>query len=352
MRVAAVGDIMMGDSSHFLGRGVAEQIRRHGPAYPLRNVRDLLASADLVIGNLESPLSAKSGESSWDRVYRGAAAVAPELRLGPCTVLNLANNHTYEHGRAMVAETRDILSAAGVVAVGGRGPASTDVDVVTVEAAGRRVDVMAASCIRDRLTGAADLEALTRALVGALRASRAELRIVTLHWGNEYVPVPAPTQVAAARCLVDAGAQLVIGHHPHVLQPVQAIGSAVVAYSLGNFVFDQSWTAQTRTGGILRVGLGGSGVTEWEFLPTTCGRDCAPRPAEGADAARAAATIVAALDITEEDYRRLLRSASRRHRIAMKWELLRNLPSVHMDTWHFLATKRKRPEPAVEPAET
>lgn len=343
MRVAAVGDIMLGDSSHFLGRGVGTLLRRSPAIDLLRGVRSRLATADLFLGNLESPLAEAGATSSWGRVYRGEAASAPRLSHGRCTVMNLANNHMFEHGRTVAAGTGAALDRASIRHVGGRGGVSTSVDEVLVDIAGQTVQVVATSVIRDRLSPAVDVLARAHEMAGAMRAGGADVRIATIHWGDEYVTVPSPRQVEAARVLVAGGAQLVLGHHPHVLQPIERVGPALVAYSLGNFLFDHNWTRETRIGGILHVDLGADGVRSWEFQPTVRGGDGAICDAGDRDSAWAQGVVQGAAAFSDDVYRSLLARASRRHRLAMKLELLRNATSISRDTWHFLLTKRRRP---------
>lgn len=341
---------MMGDSSHFIGRGVASHIRRHGAAYPLSIMRPRLEVADLFIGNLESPLSAAEGSGSWERVYRGPAEAAPALRVGRHTVLTLANNHILEHGSALLAETRSLLSAAGIQPVGYDSDGSGENAELEVRIDGLRVQILAASLIRDLTRRAVDPKAQEARLVRQLRGSAADLRLVTLHWGDEYSSLPSTRQRQLARNLVDAGAHLILGHHPHVLQPVERIGDALVAYSLGNFVFDQDWTDDTRTGGILDVTLDAGRVRNWEFVPTICGRDCRPRPATGVAVERAGRMIDRPHLDDDGMYVRALVAARRRHRLTMKVELVRHFSRVSLDTWHFLMTKRRRPRPELSGA--
>lgn len=345
LRILAVGDIMFGDSSHFLGRGVASHVRRHGVTYPLSHVRDLLDEADLFIGNLESPLSASPGADSWRRVYRGAAASAATLRLGRRTFMSLANNHILEHGAAMLDETCELLSTAGIDHAGLAGDGGLGRAEIRFAIDSQTVQVLAVSLVRDITRRSVDADAVTSWLLERLRAEPADLRIVSLHWGDEYVHTPSPGQRQLARRLAEAGVHLIIGHHPHVLQPVERIGDTLVAYSLGNFLFDQDWTTGTRTGGILDLSFGEGRVLSWEFTATTCDRTCRPRIAEPIVARMARAILDGSCDVEERRYAECLASARRQMRLRMKAELIRNLPRVGLDTWHFLLTKRRRPRP-------
>lgn len=344
VRLMAVGDIMLGDSSHFLGRGVGTHIRRFGPHYPFEKVKPLLAGADVFIGNLESPLSGAPGGNSWERVYRGAAEAAEGLGLSPNTVMTLANNHILEHGGGMLAETRAILDEAGISHAGLSEDGSRDRSVLRWSEKGVSFALFCDSLIRDISGRTIDPAASEEWLVENLRQDTSEVRIVSLHWGDEYVTTPSPSQKRLGRLLVENGATLVLGHHPHVLQPVERIGNSLVAYSLGNFLFDQDWTAETRVGGILDLDIGGEGVTRWDFVVTECNGRCQPFPATDRNNKMARRIMDGQVPVNPGDYPALLSAASRRHRLAMKMELIRHFPRVKLDTMHFLLTKRRRPK--------
>ena len=337
---------MLGDSSHFLGRGVGSFIRRFGPHYPFEKVKDLLGEADVFLGNLESPLAEAEGRNSWEKVYRGPAAAAAGLGLAPRTIMTLANNHILEHGGAMLNETRALLDAAGIGHPGLSQDRSRDQSVLRWSQDGLSFALISDSLIRDISGRPVDPEATEAWLLESLGASDADVRIVSLHWGDEYVTTPSPEQRGLAHALVEAGATLVLGHHPHVLQPVEEIGSSLVAYSLGNFLFDQDWTDQTRTGGILDLDIGRGGVTRWTFIPTLCGSNCQPVLAPEKNSRLARAIIGDETRLEPWPYRRQLAEAARRHRLRMKMELLGHLPRVKFDTLHFLLTKRRRPRPS------
>jgi poly-gamma-glutamate synthesis protein (capsule biosynthesis protein) len=344
VRLMAVGDVMLGDSSHFLGRGVGNHIRRFGPQYPLEKVKGILGGADVLVGNLESPLSSVPGRNSWERVYRGPSEAASGLGLAPHTIMTLANNHILEHGNELLEETRALLDGAGIGHAGLSSDGSRDRSVKRWTAKDLSFTLFCDSLIRDISGRKIDAAATEGWLLDSLRNDSSDVRIVSLHWGDEYVTTPSPEQRRLARLLVEAGATLVLGHHPHVLQPVEEIGSSLVAYSLGNFLFDQDWTNDTRTGGILDLDIGRNGVGRWDFLATQTDHQCQPFPASPECSDRALAIIRDPQRYEEEAYRGLLKTASNNHRLQMKWELVRNLHRVKPDTLHFLLTKVRRPK--------
>ncbi len=347
LQLSAVGDVMLGDSSHFLGRGVGSKIALHGAEYPFASIAPWLGDSDLFLANLESPLSSTPGRNAWQKVYRGAADSARGLRLAKHNIVTLANNHILEHGTPMLHETHGALAAAGIEYAGFAADGSHRDGVLRWEQNGLSLALFADSLIPEFSRCPRDAAATESWLLDQLAAETADLRIVSLHWGDEYVTVPSPQQIELGHKLVAAGATLVLGHHPHVLQPIERIDHSLIAYSLGNFVFDQDWSELTRGGGVLQVELGNEGVRDWSFRPTVLDRHCRPEPADGQQA-RFLRTLVEGPVVREPArYRALLAEGLRTHRIAMKTELLRNWYRVRKDTLSFLMSKKRRPRPRI-----
>lgn len=348
IRIVAVGDVMLGDSSHFIGRGVGSCIERFGANHPFANVADTIAPADLFFANLESPLARQPGASAWERVYRGPARAAAGLQLAATNVVSIANNHMLEHGQRILAETRAILAEHDIDCAG------YDDAVVGVCTPWRgrlndlSVSLFADSLIREFSGRDVDPARIQAKLIDEVSRDDAQLKIVSVHWGDEYVGTPAPEQATFGRRLIDAGARLVLGHHPHVLQPIEEYGGGLIAYSLGNFVFDQDWGLATRGGGLLRLVLSATGIREWEFIPTLTTRHCQPTLASGREAVALRAAVAGPTDLPEPAYRALVARNTARFRLRMKWELLRHFWRVTPDTLRFLATKRKRPRPVLD----
>jgi len=196
---------------------------------------------------------------------RAAPGSVAALRLGGFDLVSLANNHSLDAGEGGRAETIATLSAAGIAGVIERNAGM----LVSRQAPypSLRYQLLAL----DDSTVPLDTEAASRAVAAA--AQQAELVIVSVHWGGEYQAAPSPRQRAIATALAQAGAGLVVGHGPHVLQPVEWEGETLVAYSLGNLLFDQPYPADCRRGVILRVTRSASGGRlAVELIPTVVER--------------------------------------------------------------------------------
>lgn len=267
----AVGDIM-------LGRSIATIGERQGLGYPFAEARPLLAG-DLALGNLESPLTERRGPLR-PGPYRlpaptGFAAALREAGFG---ALSLANNHALDVGAPGLQDAHGALGRAGVLPLGIGPDRRAALEPALVAAGGLRLALLAVNDVGDPqdspaegLGGPASGEGWGRAwlderALASVRAARdrSDAVVVLVHWGREYEPAPTGRQREWARRLVAAGADLVLGAHPHVLQPAEVVEAegrtGYVAYSLGNFIFDQSDAEETRTGAVLRVLLDRGGV--------------------------------------------------------------------------------------------
>lgn len=260
--LAFVGDVM-------LGRGVAQALDGDFEA-AFAAVQPWLAGADLTFANLESPLTtAPQLAAGYD--LRALPESVAALRAVGFDVVSLANNHALDAGQAGLRETVDTLHAAGISAL-------------LDWQAGGLVDWSPACQLLafDDSVASLDLEAATEAVAAA--AEQPGIVVVSIHWGGEYQAAPGPRQQAIARVLAEAGAGIIVGHGPHVLQRVEWIGDTLVAYSLGNFLFDQPYPTDCRQGTILRVTLRGSHIIAVQVVPTVVERGRV-KPAGPADAA-------------------------------------------------------------------
>lgn len=220
-------------------------------------VRGELTRGDVVIGNLESPLTDEGRPVAGKCTLRGSPAWAPYLRRAGFTLVSLANNHTMDYGSEGLESTLKALGDAGILAVGaGRdvetacAPVVQSVNGATLACLARTaVPVSAPNRAGRRIPGVAFFD-LEDTLAAVRRCRRqADVVIVLLHWGLEEYRYPSPTQRRWGRALVSAGAQLVLGHHPHVLQGLERLSSGLIAYSLGNFIFSEfNWAYTGRDG--------------------------------------------------------------------------------------------------------
>lgn len=259
IELAFVGDVMFG---RYTATGFAPiRAELHDP---FADVRELLR-ADLTMANLETPvMRAPPARSPWGAIKRFVAT--PErvasLRAAGIDLVTLANNHAEDMRDDGITETAPLLGELGITAVGAVRTDAPLIRAETVVVRGWRIAFVAATTVRNAPSTGGPLvpyvhaDELAGALIPAIAAARPghDLVIAALHWGDEYRDEPADWQVATAHAAIDAGADAVIGHHPHVLQPIERYRGGVIAYSLGNFVFDHLGPT-VRQSGVLRLGF-------------------------------------------------------------------------------------------------
>ncbi len=233
-----VGDVM-------LGREVGKAIEQKGAQYPFEQIRRFIGQCDLAFLNLECPLT-ETGEPLNKRfVFKGAPFAAGGLKRAGFKIVSVANNHTLDQGRDAFLETIEILRKHGLHPVGGGSNQQEARQPVIFEAGGLKFAFLAfldmlpdgLVFLEDRPGPAyASIEEIVRAVKSA--HGKADVVIVSFHWGVERNSVPTMNQIEYAHQVIDAGADLVLGSHPHVLQPVEMYHGRPIVYSLGNFVFD------------------------------------------------------------------------------------------------------------------
>ena len=260
---------------------------------PFALLEPRLDSSDLSLVNVEMAISDRGSPHWKEFVFRAPPSAAERIAAGGVSVANLANNHANDYGPDALLDTVELLEAAGVATVG----AGRDADEayqyrllstengVRVAFVGASMIVPSSFAASAATPGIASAHSPGRARVlDTVRAAVAEADavIVAVHWGIERDTCPSNEQRLFARQLLDAGADAVIGHHPHVLQPVESTGGKLVAYSLGNFVWHVRSGVLGETG-VLQIDFDGDEVVAWEFHPHVLDANGAPSPADSGE---------------------------------------------------------------------
>lgn len=262
----AVGDIMLAGSG-------TRAYRQQGYSYPFAAVSERLQQADIVIGNLEAPLTS-GGEEFLGKKFRfkvDPSALAA-LRETGFTHLALANNHILDFGAAGLLQTIKLLDAAGVAYFGAGADLGAARKAWITEVKGIKIAFLSYSLVYPEEFFAGSNRAGTapgyRPYYSEdikLARGKADYVVVSFHWGEEGAKQPKPYQQSTARKAIDAGADLVLGHHPHVLQGVEYYGKGVIFYSLGNFTFG-SMSKSSDSSMIARITLD-DGIKAVEIIP-------------------------------------------------------------------------------------
>lgn len=273
--LVAVGDVL-------LCRGVGKQIGKHGADWLFDDTRHVLKGGDVAFCNLECPLSKRGVAHKRRFLFRADPTLANSLHSNGLSVISLANNHTLDYGRDAMLDTIEALRDAGMVSVGaGRdGDEASRLRIVTKH--GLRVGFLAfvdlasygVVTLPDRPTvSCVD----SQTLPGQIRAAKAkcDVLVVSFHWGVEYMRRPTERQRKLARICIDNGADLILGHHPHVLQPVETYKGKPIAYSMGGFIWDGRTLGSGRSA-IYKFELGRSSARLSTTMPVAI-TACQPR---------------------------------------------------------------------------
>ena len=224
--VSAAGDCTLGTDTSFGGITFpVEAVSQNGDySYFFRNVKDIFDTDDLTIVNFEGTLTERGTRADKTFAFRGDPAYTAVLTQGSVEAVTLANNHSQDYGAVSLEDTKQYLEQAGIVWFENLNTAVMEVNGVKVGLVGLNA-----------LNGSAS-ELLPQA-IQKVHGDGAQLIIVQVHWGVESENYPLESQIELAHTAVDLGADLVIGHHPHVLQGVEKYKGKYIAYSLGNFCF-------------------------------------------------------------------------------------------------------------------
>ncbi len=253
-----VGDVM-------LDRGVKYMVEKHGDndfSFPFAKIADEIKNADLTMANLESQISDKGSKVGSIYSFRAPIEAIQGLIFSGIDIVSLANNHAFDYGSQALKDSLERLIDAGISPVGVGNEyqafsptiktvdktkiaffAYTDQMPVSLQAKGESLGIAVIN--KDNLTKIkADIE---------LAKQLADIVVVSFHWGTEYAKEPSLEQTDLAENMIDAGADLIIGHHPHVVQKYEKYKDGYIFYSLGNFIFDQGFSNETLEGEVIEV---------------------------------------------------------------------------------------------------
>jgi len=259
IRMVLAGDIM-------LERGVEYMVEKYGSGdfkFPFLKIAGYLKGADIVFANLEGPISDKGIKVGSIYSFRHKPESMEGLNYAGFNVISLANNHAFDYGREALEDCLTRLSNVGIDYVGAGFSEDETYSPLIKEIKDTKIGFLAYTNLgpetwkaRGDNSGIAwiDGSELSRAKLEIEEAkSEVDILIVSLHAGEEYQETPAQFQVDFAKMAIDAGADIIAGHHPHVVQPNEKYKEGWIFYSLGNFIFDQGFSEETMKGQIVEI---------------------------------------------------------------------------------------------------
>ena len=227
LTLSVVGDCTLGTDETFdYDTSLNAYYENYGADYFLQNVKDIFSTDDLTIANFEGTLTDSDEREDKTFAFKAPASYASILTGGSVEAVNTANNHSHDYGDQSFDDTLAALDDAGIVHFGYDETAVMDVR-------GIKVGLVGIYELYDHL----EREQQLKDNIAKVKADGAQLIVVIFHWGNETETVPDSNQTTLGRIAIDEGADLVCGHHPHVLQGIETYKGRNIVYSLGNFCF-------------------------------------------------------------------------------------------------------------------
>lgn len=299
MTLTTVGDIIP-------ARHVAEAMAKHGVAYSFKTAVPLVKDSDIAVGDLECPLTDRFKPPYEGMTFSAPTKTVQGLALLGLDIVTLANNHSTNFGRGPLIDTLKTLKSNGIEYAGGGYDYNEAHKAAIMDVKGVKVAVLSYNSIKDSLDATATEAGVTWirmppfspdspadvAMVESdvrLARQQADVVVACFHWSEEYKYHPNPSMVQLAHAACDAGADMIIGQHPHSIQSIEYYKGKLIAYSLGNFIFDQRHVEingvdvgeQTRKGYVLRTTLTRGFPTAYELLPYRINDACQTIPLKG-----------------------------------------------------------------------
>jgi poly-gamma-glutamate synthesis protein (capsule biosynthesis protein) len=246
--IILAGDVMLGRTV------MTKSLNSNNPSYPFEKVSDELNKADIVFVNLENPIVSNCPRSFKGLIFCTDPAMTEGLVTAGINIVNLANNHSRNYGENGLSETVEILDEKEI-SITGLGK------MIVKESKGIKYGFLGFDFI-SRIPRENDYELVAESV------GEVDVLIVGVHWGAEYKREPAEIQKQWAKELVEAGADVIVGHGPHWVQGMEYINEKPVYYSLGNFIFDQMWSEETKTGLVMKLTFRNGELIKEEELPT------------------------------------------------------------------------------------
>lgn len=251
--IGLVGDLGLGRYITYVARN------KNDFSWSFSGVSDLLQQNDFNLANLESPIISNCPTGPLDTmIFCGDPQFVPELSKNKF-ILNLANNHIFNYGQNGFTQTKDLLNQPNI---GYFNSQKSDTEFYQKEINGIKFGFLGFDLITyPRYDHQKILDLISK------YDSQVDWLIVSIHWGNEYLPAVENWRVTLAHQMVDAGADLIHGHHPHVLQESESYQNKLIFYSLGNFIFDQNWSVPTSTSEIVILTLDKNKIIDQKTIP-------------------------------------------------------------------------------------
>lgn len=274
-----VGDMM-------LSRGVGNKMIKYNDyAFPFRKTAEFLGSADLTIGNLEGPISDKGADMKSKFSFRADPKVLEGINLAGFDILDINNNHIMDWGIEAFKDTLARLSDSGISYSGAGMNYDEANSPIIKEVDGTKIAFLSYRDFPSEHVQASanwpgistlDVDRIINEVRAIKENKTADIVVIMFHWGEEYQQESNIRQQDIAHRLIDGGVDLIVGHHPHVAQEMEEYGGGHIAYSLGNFIFDQYFSKETMRGLVLRATIKAKKIEAVDLIESLMSTDYQP----------------------------------------------------------------------------
>jgi len=252
--ILATGDVSLGRTVN------AQTVRKQDNLWPFRNVLELLNDSTITVINLEAQLTKNCPILNDGMRLCGGQHHAEGLAAAGIDIANVANNHAGDFGAQGLQDSLELLQSNQIAQTGTGSP-------VYFSSKGTVFAFLGYNAIPPKTAGIS--WAVRERMVADIQTAKqfADVVIVQLHWGVEYQAQPSSAQVELGRFLLDSGADAILGHHPHWVQPMEIYNEKPIFYSLGNFIFDQEWSQKTKEGMVAKLTYQNKKLTNIQLIP-------------------------------------------------------------------------------------
>ncbi len=279
IKIAAVGDICLGDHYFSIGHGTAEKCRKRNTIGISTEIMQVLKGADIAFCNIECPLSTDSkGINAVEKaVFRGHPSFAQLVFEAGFTLANIANNHICQHGEQAFHDTINALNKHSIATIGIAGQDNFSSIPYFRKIQGISICFIGYSLVLENYMPQQNLYAcnLEHEILQDVRSlsRKVDIVVVSIHAGEEGVILPHPDIIRFYRQVIDAGANIVLGHHPHVFQPIERWNQGLIIYSLGNFIFDLFWNPLLFQSAVVVIEIEARDIINIECIPVVMEMD-------------------------------------------------------------------------------
>lgn len=272
-----MGDLFPANLPLNVGFGIATQFHENDGLPWLESLKSLFNKDEYVVANLESPLIGDA-ELSSKTCFAGSYRFADFMKDIGINAVSVANNHILEQGEEGFTSTISNLNRVGIALLG-LAKRSTSLHQV-IEIGGIKIGLAAFNDKHDIPNSNYYADYSVDSILNILKILNNEecaFKVLLFHWGDEYINIPSPKQIEHARLFIESGADVIVGHHPHVIQSYERYKSGYIFYSLGNFLFDMTWSENVRSGMILRLHFKHSEFAGFDITPIRLNDDFIPQ---------------------------------------------------------------------------